>query len=44
MTLSLGLIFLTYYFDKTIRDEEDIEKLIGLPILGTVPVYKGGKH
>lgn len=42
--LSFGLVFLTYYFDKTIRDEEDIEKLIGLPVLGIVPVYKGGKH
>lgn len=41
---SLGLLFLSYYFDKTIRDEEDIEKLIGLPVLGIVPVYKGGKH
>lgn len=43
LLFSLGLIFLTYYFDKTIKDEEDIERFIELPILGSVPMYKGGK-
>lgn len=44
LALSLGLLFLSYYFDKTIRDEEEIEKVIELPILGVIPVHKGGKR
>ncbi len=41
---SLGLLFMSYYFDKTIRDEDDIERVVELPILGIVPIHKGGKR
>lgn len=44
LSISLGLLFISYYFDKTIRDEDDIERIIELPILGIVPIHKGGKH
>ena len=34
--MSFGLIFLMYYFDRTIKTTEQIESKIKLPILGTV--------
>ena len=36
--LSIVVIFILFYFDTTIKNEEDIEKLTGLPVIGVVPV------
>jgi len=33
---SVGIAFLLEYLDNTIKDEQDIEKLLGLPVLGVV--------
>lgn len=33
---SVGLAFLLEYFDSTIKNEQDIEKILGLPILGVI--------
>jgi capsular polysaccharide biosynthesis protein len=33
---SVGLAFLLEYFDNTIKNEQDIEKILGLPILGVI--------
>jgi capsular polysaccharide biosynthesis protein len=33
---SIGLAFLLEYFDNTIKNEQDIEKILGLPILGVI--------
>lgn len=44
--LVAGVIFILYYFDNTIKTEEDIQKLTGLPVLCMVPKIsdaKGGK-
>ncbi|WP_413305692.1 Wzz/FepE/Etk N-terminal domain-containing protein [Bacillus sp. 1P10SD] len=32
----VGLVFLLEYFDTTIKDEQEIEKLLGLPVLGVI--------
>ncbi len=32
----IGLAFLLEYFDNTIKDEQEIEKLLGLPVLGVI--------
>jgi len=37
------LIVVIFYFDDTIKSEEDIEHKIGLSVLGSVPKYKGKK-
>ncbi len=37
--LSCGLILLIYMLDTTVKEEEDLEE-IGLPILGTIPVFE----
>ncbi|WHY77388.1 Wzz/FepE/Etk N-terminal domain-containing protein [Neobacillus sp. WH10] len=34
----IGIAFLLEYFDNTIKNEDDIEKLIGVPVLGTIAV------
>ncbi|MEW9054034.1 MAG: Wzz/FepE/Etk N-terminal domain-containing protein [Neobacillus sp.] len=36
LMLGVGLAFLLEYFDNTIKNEQDIEKLLELPILGVI--------
>lgn len=40
---SLGLVFLLEYLDNTVKTSSDIEKLLGIPVLGIIPDYKIGK-
>ena len=43
--LAAGILFIIYYFDRTIKTVEQIEAKIKLPILGSVEeLTKGGKH
>ncbi|SDC08279.1 MULTISPECIES: GumC family protein [unclassified Candidatus Frackibacter] len=35
--VGIGLVFVLEYFDDTVKSEEDIERLTGLPVLGTIP-------
>lgn len=37
--LAFIVLFLFYYFDTTIKNVADVERKIGLPILGSVPDY-----
>ncbi len=37
LLLGVGLAFLFEYFDKTIKNPEDVEYYLGLPVLGTIP-------
>jgi len=41
----VGLAFLLEYLDNTIKTEEDVEKHLGLPVLGAVSVItaEGGQ-
>lgn len=34
---SLGIAFLLEYLDNTVKTQQDIEKLLGVPIIGTIP-------
>jgi capsular polysaccharide biosynthesis protein len=34
----VGLAFLLEYLDNTVKTEQDIEKLLGLPVLGTIAI------
>ena len=43
--LGAGLLFVIFYFDRTIKSAEQVEQKIKLPILGSVQEYSnGGKH
>lgn len=37
--LSSALVFIFYISDTTVKEEEDIENEIGLPVLGSIPVF-----
>jgi len=39
LVLACAFLFLTFYFDTTIKSVEQVEQKIGLPILGAVPNY-----
>lgn len=46
--VSIAVIFVIFYFDTTIKNEEDIERVTGLPVIGIVPIsrekIKGSPH
>lgn len=42
LVLGLGLVFILYYFDRTIKTAEQVEVKIGLPVLGTVQDFNKG--
>jgi capsular polysaccharide biosynthesis protein len=39
----VGLAFLLEYFDNTVKDEQDVERNLGLPILGVISVIEEAK-
>ncbi|MCM3693166.1 YveK family protein [Neobacillus niacini] len=36
LVAGIGLAFILEYFDNTVKDEQEIEKLIGVPVLGVI--------
>lgn len=38
LMLSVGIVFLLEYLDNTVKTQEDIEKLLELPVIGTIPL------
>lgn len=41
---SVGLAFLLEYMDNTVKTSEDVEQLLGIPVLGVIPNYETGKQ
>ena len=37
---SVGLVFLMEYMDNTVKTSDDVEKLLGIPVLGVIPYYE----
>lgn len=42
--LACAVIFVTFYFDTTIKSSEEIENKLGLPVLGVVPIKSISKN
>ena len=42
LVLGLGLVFVLYYFDRSVKTIEQVETKLGLPVLGTVQEFKSG--
>lgn len=45
--LGVGLAFLLEFIDNTIKTKEDVERLLGVPVLGQIPdleVVDGGQN
>ena len=40
--VAAGVLFVIYYFDRTLKSTEQIEQKIKLPILGSVEIFEGG--
>jgi capsular polysaccharide biosynthesis protein len=38
LMLSMGIVFLLEYLDNTVKSPEDIEKLLDIPVIGTIPL------
>lgn len=38
LMVSVGLIFLLEYLDNTVKSPEDVERLLGIPVIGTIPL------
>ena len=43
LVLGFGIVFVMFYFDTTIKNPEEIQTKIGLPLLGIVPKVDTGK-
>lgn len=41
---AVGLVFLLEYFDNTVKTSNDVEQLLGIPVLGVIPIYQMGKQ
>jgi uncharacterized protein involved in exopolysaccharide biosynthesis len=41
--VGIGLAFTIEYFDTTVKSPDDVERYLGLPVIGIVPVF-GGKR
>jgi capsular polysaccharide biosynthesis protein len=44
LMLGVGLAFLLEYLDNTIKTEQDVEKTLGLPVLGSITTIKDQKE
>lgn len=43
LMVSIGVVFLMEYLDNTVKTQEDVEKLIGVPVIGTIPLIEDGE-
>ncbi len=44
LVLAVGIIFVVYYFDTSIKSVEEVEKRLEVPVIGTIPLSKSGKE
>ena len=42
--LALGIIFITMMAANTVQNETDVERLVALPVLGSIPKFKGAER
>ncbi len=40
LSLSIAFVFIMEHFDKKVKDKDDLQKCLGFPILGIIPVEK----
>ncbi len=40
LMVSVGIAFLLEYLDNTIKDEDELKELVGLPVIGNIPFIK----
>jgi capsular polysaccharide biosynthesis protein len=40
LMVSIGLVFVIEYMDNTVKTKEDVEKILGLPVIGLIPEHE----
>lgn len=40
LVLSMGIVFVMFYFDNTIKNKKEIETKLNMPVLGEIPLVK----
>ena len=40
---SLGLVFMIEFLDNTVKTQEEVEKLLGIPVIGLIPIIQDNK-
>ncbi|GFZ30519.1 capsular polysaccharide biosynthesis protein [Clostridium zeae] len=40
LMLSIGIVFLIEYLDNTVKDEEELTRLLGVPVIGVIPTIE----
>ena len=43
LVLGIGIVFVMFYFDTTIKSSEEIENKLGLPVIAEIPKAGGKK-
>lgn len=43
LILATGVFFMIYYFDTSVKSAEEIEKRLGVPVIGNIPLSRKGK-
>lgn len=41
--LTVGIYFVVYYFDTSIKSVDEVEKELGVPVIGTIPLSRKGR-
>lgn len=41
LMVGMGIVFLNMMLNNTVEKDEDIEKALGIPVIGTIPKFKG---
>ena len=44
IAVSIMLLFVLYYFDTSIKSSEEVEKKLGIAVIGNIPHYESGKR
>ena len=44
LVLAIGTVFVIYYFDTSIKSVDEVEKRLGVPVIGTVPLFRKEKR
>jgi len=44
LSLGVGIAFLADSLDRRVRSPEDIERVLGVPVLGVVPAFRARRH
>ena len=42
--VAFGIVFIMFYFDTSVKSAEEIERKLGIPVIGSIPIMGGRKY